>query len=470
MTELPHSVDAEIAVLGSIMLRPDSLAMVSDWLSVEDFYIREHAMVYSAVAELSRKGQPCDPVTVGEWFEAQGLSEFVSFAFVCGLTQTPVSAANIVAHAEIVAERSRLRRAIDIGDRLKAAALASGADSAQLMAIAQQELAQYQAATVRTGLKPAKAAVRGFVAGVQARYSNGPGLIGIPTPWQGVNACTRGLRPGTLYVVGARPGMGKSIFGFQLAAFSALRGVRVGLFSVEMGEDEVIGRMVACAGELEHEWIEQPAENDDEAHWSRFTDVTTRLAESGLLIDDTPALKIEQLTARAKRAHMQSKLGLVVIDHLHDLAFDGSEEMRFKIGKAVQGAKSLAKDLGVPVVLLAQLNRNVAGRSDKTPTMIDLRESGEIEQKADVIFFLHRDDYYDTDKEKTHLQGVVKLIPAKGRNLRLKETIHLENQFAQMRMVDWVGPLPQKPEDPPPSKRGIGIKDAKSYAAKDYER
>lgn len=467
MSDLPHSLEAEAQVIGAVMLRPESLPLVSDWLKAEDFYVREHGLIYTAILELDEKKTPFDAVTVAEWFEANALAEIVTFTFVLELANRAISAANVVAHAEIVAEHSRLRKAIEIGARLAAAAVERGADSARIMGEAAQELAHFQASKVRTGLKPAKGALRGLVAEMDERMRSSGGLLGLPTPWKGVNDCTRGLRPGVLYVIGARPSMGKSILGFQLAAFTALRGLRVGLFSVEMGESEVIGRMVSCCGEIPHDWIEFPAAEhpDSEIYWSRVTNVTAGISQSGLLIDDTPALKIEQLTARAKRAHMQAPIKLIVIDHLHDLAFDGNDEMRFKVGRAVQGAKSLAKDLGIPVVLLAQLNRSVAGRTDKTPNMTDLRESGEIEQKADVIFFLHRDDYYD---KNTHLQGVVKLIPAKGRNIKIGDDIVLHNRYDQMRLDDWIGPLPQKPEEPPKeSRRSIGTKAARSYASKD---
>lgn len=467
MSDLPHSLEAEAQVIGAVMLRPESLPLVSDWLKPEDFYVREHGLIYTAINELATKNQPCDAVTVAEWFEANALAEIVSFAFVLELANRAFSAANIVAHAEIIAEKSRLRRAVDIGNKLAAAAVANGAEAGAVMSAACEDLMRYQATKIRTGLKSAKPILRDLMAQMQARMESGNSMLGLPTPWLGMNQCTRGLRPGVLYVIGARPSMGKSILGFQLAAFNALRNVRVGLFSVEMGEAEVMGRMVSCCAEVPHDWIEYPDSGveDSELLWERSCRIMADLSKSGLLIDDTPAIKIEQLRARARRAHMQQPLGLAVIDHLHDMAFDGSDEMRFKVGRAVQGAKSMAKELNIPVVLLAQLNRSVSGRQDKTPTMTDLRESGEIEQKADVIFFLHRDDYYDKD---THLRDVVKLIPAKGRNLKVQEVIHLRNRFDQMRLDDWIGPLPQKPQEPSREiRRSIGTKAARSYADKD---
>ena len=468
MTALPNAIDAERNVLGSLMLEPESLAKISDWLSPDDFYVRENGLIYRAITELTNKQQPTDAVTVGDWLEAEGLADLIGgTAYVLQLASDAFSAANIVAHAEIIAEKSRLRKAVEIGNSLAAAAVANGADSSAVMAGACEDLMRYQATKIRTGLQPAKPILRGLMEQMQARMESGNSMLGLPTPWMGLNQCTRGLRPGVLYVIGARPSMGKSILGFQLAAFSALRGVRVGLFSVEMGQTEVIARMVSCCAEVPHDWIEYPEHGEDsETRWERAYRAMGDLSKSNLLIDDTPAIKIEQLRARARRAHLQQPLGLAVIDHLHDMAFDGSDEMRFKVGRAVQGAKSLAKELHIPVVLLAQLNRASANRSDKEPNMTDLRESGEIEQKADAIFFLHRDDYYDRD---THLRGVVKLIPAKGRNLKVQETIYLENRFDQMRLADWIGPLPQAPAEAPKASRArsLGTKSAKSYAGKD---
>lgn len=467
MTDLPNAVDAERNVLGSLMLDSASLAKVSDWLAPEDFYVRENGLVYRAICELTNRQQPTDALTVGEWLDAEGLGELVGgVGYVLQLANGAFSSANIVAHAEIVAEKSRLRRAVEIGNNLASAAVANGADSSAVMAGACEDLMRYQATKIRTGLQPAKPILRSLMEQMQARMESGNSMLGLPTPWMGLNQCTRGLRPGVLYVIGARPSMGKSILGFQLAAFSALRGVRVGLFSVEMGQTEVIARMVSCCAEVPHDWIEYPEHGEDsEIWWERAYRAMGDLSKSNLLIDDTPAIKIEQLRARARRAHLQQPLGLAVIDHLHDMAFDGSDEMRFKVGRAVQGAKSLAKELNIPVVLLAQLNR-LSATSGKEPTMIDLRESGEIEQKADAIFFLHRDDYYD---KNTHMRGVVKLIPAKGRNMKVQETIYLENRFDQMRLADWIGPLPQAPAEAPksPTVRKIGTKSAKSYASRD---
>ncbi len=440
----PHSIDSEQAVLGGLMLDERAFTKVADWLHEEDFYRKDHRLIFRAITDLSNKRQSCDAVTMGEWFERNGLAELVGgTSYVVQLANTTPSAANIIAYAEIVREKAELRRLADIGTKLTTGALGTGASSVDLAATSMHELLALDTAKLRGGLEPVKPAMKLLVADTMARHQRGPGLLGLPTPWPRLNAITKGLRDGLLYVIGARPSIGKSVVGENLAGFTALRGDRVAMFSVEMTSTEVLARAIAAHGEIPFEWVEQP--DDDEVYWQRYTAIAAKLVESQLLIDDTPALRIEQLTARARRAHQQRALRLIVIDHLHDMGVDTRHELRHEYGRIAQGAKTLAKELNCPVVLFAQLNRNVAGRTDKRPVMTDLRESGEIEQKADVILFLHREDYYDTDDRHTHMQDVVELIPRKGRNIKLGETIYLRKRFDQMRLDEWDGPLPAPP-------------------------
>ena len=308
------------------------------------------------------------------------------------------------------------------------------------------------ATPTRTGLVSVKGALRSLAAAQAERYAAGAQLLGLPTPWAALNKLTRGLRQGVLYVVGARPSMGKSILGENVATFSALRGTRTALFSVEMTAPECMARAVAAHGDIPFDWVEQPTDCDDaEMYWQRNTAIMSRLVGAPLIVDDTPAIKIDQLVARARREHTRKPLELIVVDHLHDMGIDARQEARHEYGRAVQGCKTLAKELNVPVVLLAQLNRSVAGRAEKRPALTDLRESGEIEQKADVILFLHREDYYDAS---THLQDVVEVIPAKGRNIRVGKTLYLANRFDRMRLDDWEGPLPA-PSAPTSHVRGF---------------
>ena len=441
----PNDTAAEQAVLGMLMLAPQSLAKVSDWLTANDFYRADHQLIYKAICGLIGRGSPCDPVTLGDWMDSNGLGgESGGLTYALELGNATASAANVVAYAEIVVEKSRLRAAIDVGRTLADAALTRGADSQMIVAEAAHNLAQMQASKLRGGLEPAKVGMKRMHAELMARYERGPALLGQPWPWKALNDCTKGLRDGVLYVVGARPSMGKSIFGLQAAVFTALRGNNTALFSVEMSADECMSRAVACIGQVPYDWVESPDDKspDAELHWSHIERATQQILESPLLIDETPSISITQLMARARRAHMQKPLRLIVIDHMHDMSVD-PKQARFDYGLIAQGAKTLAKELHCPVVLLAQLNRSLASRTDKHPTMTDLRESGEIEQKADVILFLHREDYYD---ENTHLRGLVEVIPAKGRNIRTGGKIALQNVFSEMRLQDWIGEWPASPE------------------------
>lgn len=455
----PHRIDAEQAVLGALMLDAKALAKVSDWLSAEDFYRADHRLIFRAISGLVERGSPVDSVTVADWFEANGLAEMMDGGptYLIELEDATASAATIVAHAEIVVEASRHRALIDTGTQLAEAGYKPGTDSQQVIAEAMHNLSQMQASKMRGGLEPIKAAMKRMQAELMARYQRGPGLLGMPWPWKGLNDATKGLRDGVLYVVGARPSMGKSIFGLQAAIFTALRGNNTAFFSVEMGDEECMARAVACVGEIPHDWVENPAKKDDDAefYWSRLTLATEQILEAPLLMDETPGINIDQLMARARRAHMQKPLRLIVVDHMHDMSLDPKRETRHEYGRIAQGAKTLAKELKCPVILLAQLNRQNAG---KRPTLTDLRESGEIEQKADVVLFLHREDYYDTPERQTHLKGVVEVIPAKGRNIRVGDTIHLQNTFSEMRMQDWIGPLPIAPEPAYKPKTTRGLK------------
>ncbi len=452
---LPQAIDAEQAVLGMLMLAPEALPKVSDWLTEGDFVRDDHRLIFRAIVGLIGRGSPVDPVTLGDWFQANGLADRLdSVAYLIELSNNTASVASLVAHAEIVVEKSRLRTALDIAQSVTQSAMAPGADSQSIIGQAVYALTTAQAAKLRGGLDQAKGYLARAVQDAFERYKSGPGLLGLPWPWKGLNDCTRGLRKKTLYIVGARPSMGKSIFALQAAVFTALRGGRVAFFSVEMGAEEVMARAIAMVAEIPYEWVEHPNDShpDAEIFWARMEAAIARLNECDLLLDETPTLSARQMYARAKRAHLQKPLQLIVVDHMHDMEVD-PKNARFDYGVIAQTGKTLAKECDCPVVELAQLNRASATRSDKRPTMTDLRESGEIEQKGDVIMFLHREDYYRPDE----MPGVVEVLFAKGRNIRIGQPVYLQNTFSEMRLQEWIGPLPT-PSVEDSSPRGIGRK------------
>lgn len=433
----PMAVEAEQSVLGALMLVPGALAKVSDWLAAADFFRPDHAAIYGAILALAEAGKPFDAVTLGEWLEANAV-DIGGTGYLVELASWVPSAANVIAYAEIVAEKARLRQAIDVGTRMVESAFARGATSAEVAATAQHALTT-MTPTRHTGLQESKPGLLRWWAEVEARCDR-PGLIGLPTPWRGLNDATHGLRPANLYVLAGRPSMGKSILGGQLSSFNALRGNRTALFSLEMSAESVHQRNVACLAQVPHDFLEAPTSDGD--WWPLMSPAIGKLKAAPLLIDDSPGLTAAQICARAERAHLQSGLTLIVVDHLHEMTVDGRDRVN-SLGDAARRLKGLAKRLNVPVVLLAQLNRGAATRENKRPEMTDLRASGAIEEVADAVMFLHREDYYHAD---THLKGVVELILAKGRNLRTC-TVNLLNRYDQMRAEDWEGALPEKPAE-----------------------
>lgn len=447
----PHSVPAEQAVLGGLMLAPEAWPLVADSLAEGDFYRRDHALIFRAIREAADAGQPFDTVTMGEWFEARGLlGEVGNGAYLIELSSTTPSAANITAHANIVSGMATRRRLIEFGHGLADAAFErDGRDVSEIITEAGQQFGELQPAQ-KGGLVLAADSLKGWLSRFKERSERGERITGLPTQWAEFNDATHGLQPATLYLIAARPSMGKSVFGLNLAAFTALHGKTVGLFSLEMSQDDCHTRNVAAQAGIPHDWLQVPDGRVDEAdsYMARMHAALRDLKSARLFIDDTAGITVRQFEARARRLHYRQPLDLLIVDHIHDFKID-ARQARFEYGAIVQAGKNLAKEWNIPVVMLSQLNRNVSGRTDRRPTLTDLRESGELEQKADVIVFLHREDYYDTPEQQTHLQGVLEMHIAKGRNVRAGRRMNFRNRFDQMRIDDWEGPLPTPPQAEP---------------------
>ena len=451
--ELPFNVDAEQAVLGGLMLAPSALAKISDWLDEQAFFRRDDQLIYRAVCALSAKGDPVDAVTLADWFDDNDLGDLIGGpAYLIELANMTPSAANIVAYAEIVAEKAKLRSAVTAGESLVQAALAPGAEAGLVLAQAAHELAQLQASEQRGGLEPVRPIMKQWFHSLKERYEGGGKASGLPTPWHDLNKVIRGLQEGELTILAGRPNMGKSVLGLQIAIFCALRGIRTALFSLEMTHQQVMDRAVACVGGVDFEWLKSP-DSASEEQWPRVTNAMTQIYEAPLLIDETPGLSAAQLEARVRRAHLQAPLGLIVIDHIHEMQIEGENE-NLEHARNARAIKRIAKSVGCASLALAQLNRKVEDRQDKRPRMSDLRGSGGLEEVADLILFAHREDYYDPG---THLKGLLEVMVAKGRDVKTGSSVHLLNRFDQMRAEDYDGFLPEPPE-PVTKKSGWGRK------------
>lgn len=440
----PHDIAAEQAVLGALMLASDALMQVQDWLQVDAFYTRRHQLIYRAIRELDERKQPCDAVTLSDWFDNAGMSEMVGeMGYLVDLAANTPSAANIVAYAEIVVEHAKRRAAISIGTNLSEGAWAYGRSSAEVIALATDALAKLQQSTVRGGAMPPKKALDEYFQSMMRRYESKSPLIGFATPWNAVSDALLGWQDETAYFLGGRPSMGKSIIGFQAAFGAAQLGQPTVLFSVEMSAKQVMARMIACYGQIPFRWVIKPFDCPDaELYWSRMTAVIGMLNVLPIWIDDTPGLTCDELIARSRRLHKQHGFRFMVTDHMHHMKVDPSRERRHELERIALAQKDLAREFCIPTLTLGQLNRASTQRANKRPGMPDIRESGEIEQIFDVIAMVHREDYYD---KNTHLKGIVEWLNVKGRDLDISETIYLSNRFDQQRIENYDGMPPEPP-------------------------
>lgn len=448
----PHSIEAEQAVLGGLMIKPAALHDVRELLKESDFYRRDHQFMWRAITALIDAEKPIDALLMGDWLDENGLGGIVDPSYPLELDLATPSAANIKAYAEIVRNAAQQRELADIGARLAKEAMEKGADVSVLITKATSALNDVHGSRLIGALQPFKLAINESLKESMERYTSGVTMLGLETPWGCVNKATRGLRPGNVIVIAGRPSMGKSIIGQQIATHAAVNcGKRVAIFSVEMTRKECADRAIAQIAEIPHKWVECPDNShpDAEFFWHRYTLAAEKLRAARIVIDDTSGIGVDQWVARATREHMRDPLDLIVLDHMHDMKIN-PDKARFEYEAIVQAGKNMAKAFNCVVVILAQLSRKVEERSDKRPIMADVREAGGIEQKADLIFFIYRDDYYN--KESSPRKGTVELIVGKGRNLAIDGELLLQNIYSESRAVDWIGALP--PKYPESTQRG----------------
>lgn len=416
----PHSVEAEQAVLGGLMLAPEAYDRVNDQLTEGDFYRRDHQMIYRAIRELSERERPFDAVTLGEWFESQGKLELVGDgAYLIELASTTPSAANIVAYAEIVRDKAVLRQLIQVGtDIVNDGFQPEGRDSSELLASAEKSVFAIaeQGARGRTDFVAMPGALKDAFEELRNRFENGGNITGLPTGYNDFDAMTAGLQPTDLIILAARPAMGKTTFALNIAEYAAIKSKKgVAVFSMEMSASQLAMRLISSNGRINAQRLRTGQLEDED--WSRVTSAIKMLKETKIFIDDTPGVSPEVLRSKCRRLKREHDLGLVVIDYLQLMSVPGNSENRAtEISEISRSLKGLAKELHVPVIALSQLNRSLETRTDKRPVMADLRESGAIEQDADMIVFIYRDDYYN--KENSPDKGLAEIIIGKHRGDR----------------------------------------------------
>ena len=414
----PQSVEAEQAVLGGLMLAPDAYDTVADSLTEKDFYRRDHQLIFRAIRELAEKNKPFDAVTLGEWFESMGQAEQVAGgAYLIELASTTPSAANIKAYAEIVRDKAVLRQLIEVGTNIVNDGFQpDGRDSSEILSTAEQQVFAIAEAGAkgRTDFTAINTALSEAFDVLQTRYAAGGTVTGLPTGYTDFDEMTAGLQPTDLLILAARPAMGKTTLALNMAEYAAIKSKKaVAVFSMEMSASQLALRLISSNGRVNAQRLRSGQLEDED--WSRVTSAIRMLKEAKIFIDDTPGLSPDALRAKARRLKREHDLGLIVVDYLQLMAVPGNSENRAtEISEISRSLKHLAKELNVPVIALSQLNRSLETRADKRPVMADLRESGAIEQDADVIVFIYRDDYYN--KENSPDKGLAEIIIGKQRN------------------------------------------------------
>ncbi len=417
----PHSVEAESSVLGGLLLDNMAWDRVSDLLTDADFYRYEHRLVYAAMGVLINASKPADVITVFEQLQSQAKAEEVGgLAYLNSLAQYVPSASNIRRYAEIVRERAILRKLLTASDEIATNAFnPKGRAVSEIVDEAEQKIFNIgeQGSRMKQGFQAMDSLVVDLLDRVQEMADNPNDVTGVPTGFIDLDRMTAGLQPGDLVVLAARPSMGKTAFAINIAEHVALNeGLPVAVFSMEMGAAQLAVRIVGSIGRIDQGHLRTGKLTDEE--WPRLTEAIEKLRTVSLHIDETAGLTASELRANARRLARQcGKLGLIVVDYLQLMSGSGgaNEENRATVlGEISRGLKMLAKELKCPLIALSQLNRSVEQRPDKRPMMSDLRESGAIEQDADIIMFIYRDDYYN--KEASKEPGVAEIIIAKQRN------------------------------------------------------
>lgn len=413
----PHSVEAEQAVIGGLLLDNRAWEQIADRVAEGDFYRNDHRIIFNAIRNLEEKSQPFDAVTLSEWMDQHGeLEDAGGLAYLGRLAKETPTAANIVAYADIVRERSVLRQLIAVGTDIASSGYKTeGRASRELLEEAEKrvfEIAE-QDMRGRGGFQDIKDLLTKTVEQIDYLFQSEGHVTGIPTGFDKFDEATTGLHPGELIIVAGRPSMGKTTFAMNIAENAAIGSkTPVAVFSMEMPGDQLAMRMISSLGRIDQHHIRTGQLTDED--WPRITSAVHMLSEAKLFIDDTPAMSPGEVRARARRLKRKHGLGLIVIDYLQLMQVPGGSENRAtEISEISRGMKAIAKELGVPVIALSQLNRSLEQRTDKRPIMSDLRESGAIEQDADLIVFIYRDEVYNDDSPD---KGMAEIIIAKQRN------------------------------------------------------
>ncbi len=413
----PNSIEAEQALLGGLMLNAEAWDKIADVVVGEDFYRKDHRLIFKAIGNLVEDGSPCDVVTVSEHLDNRGeLEQAGGLEYLATLANETAGAANARAYAKILRERSTLRALINAGNEISGSAFATdGRTAAQVLDDAERlvfEIAE-KGNRGRKGFQSLKQILPEAVDRIDLLHQSDGSITGISSGYTEFDKMTAGLQAGDLVIVAGRPSMGKTTFAVNIAENAAIGSkVPTAIFSMEMPSQQLAFRMISSLGRVDQTHLRTGNFPDED--WSRINTAVQLMSEAPIFIDDSPGLSPTEIRARARRLQREHGLGLIVVDYLQLMQVEGTKENRAtEISEISRGLKALAKELSLPVIALSQLNRSVEQRTDKRPVMSDLRESGAIEQDADLIVFIYREEVYNQD---TPRKGIADISIAKQRN------------------------------------------------------
>jgi replicative DNA helicase len=411
----PQNIEAEQAVLGSIFLEQEALTVTSEILVPEDFYRTAHQKIFQAILTLSDKGEPVDLVTVtAELSDQNLLDEVGGVSYLAELANSVPTAANVEYYARIIEEKSILRRLIRTATTIAADGYEREDDVEGLLSDAERKILEVSQKKNTKGFQNIKDVLVQTYDKIEVLHSRKGEITGIPTGFTELDRMTAGFQRNDLIIVAARPSVGKTAFSLNIAQNVATKtDENVAIFSLEMGADQLVMRMLCAEGNINAQRLRTGDLTAED--WAKLTMAMGSLSNAGIYIDDTPGIRVGEIRAKCRRLKQESGLGMILIDYLQLIQGSGrgGENRQQEVSEISRSLKALARELQVPVIALSQLSRGVESRQDKRPMMSDIRESGSIEQDADIVAFLYRDDYYDRESEK---KDIIEIIIAKQRN------------------------------------------------------
>lgn len=411
---LPHSIEAEQSVIGSMIMDREAIVVASELISGEDFYNKQYGVLFETMVEINDAGNPVDMVTLQDRLKEKDVPpEVSSLEFVRDLITAVPTSANIKYYANIVAEKATLRRLIRLNEEIANNCYAGKESLEYILDDTEKRVFQLVQKRSTEDFVPVRQIVMNAIDKIEAASRNKGSVTGIPTGFTDLDYRTAGMQPSDLILVAARPSMGKTAFELNLAQYMAFKkNLTVALFSLEMSKEQLVNRMFSLESNVDAQKLRTGQLSDQE--WERLIESAGKIGKSKLIIDDTPGISIAELRSKCRKYKLEHDLAIIMIDYLQLMTGSGrSESRQQEISDISRSLKALARELSVPVVALSQLSRAVEQRPDHRPMLSDLRESGAIEQDADVVMFLYRDDYYNEDSDK---KGISEVIIAKQRN------------------------------------------------------